>query len=59
MVDVSRRIRISMRASMCKALADIGAEPVDGSGFEDEEPDLDFTESETARASLPQAEQCE
>ena len=43
-----RQQKIPMSDKMCKALDDLGAEPLEGSGFENETPDPEFSESEPA-----------
>jgi hypothetical protein len=42
----SKRRRIPMMAQMESALADIGGDPLQGSGFEDEAPEEGFSDSE-------------
>jgi hypothetical protein len=49
-----RRLRISMSDKAKQALDDVGAEPLAGSGFEDETPDRDFGE-DVASVCSPQA----
>lgn len=41
-----------MKEQLELAVAEIGGEPLDGSGFEDETPDQGFSESETPAPEL-------
>ena len=49
----TRQPKIPMTEQMQGALADLGAEPLAGSGFEDETPDQEFSDSEPAAALPP------
>jgi hypothetical protein len=44
----TRRPKISMSDQAKQALDDLGAEPLVGSGFEDEAPDPEFSDSPAA-----------
>lgn len=48
--NMNRPQRIPMSEQAKQVLADIGGEPLAGSGFEDEEPEVGFTESEKSLA---------
>lgn len=37
-----------MRQKLDNVLEEVGGEPLEGSGFEDEEPDLEFSEKDPA-----------
>jgi hypothetical protein len=41
-----RRKKVSMKEQLEQAVAEIGGEPLDGSGFEDEAPEQGFNASE-------------
>lgn len=55
--SVKRKQRLPMseklRKALRKALEDIGGEPLAGSEFEDEVPELDFTESDLQIPETP------
>jgi hypothetical protein len=40
----SRRKKMPLREALAKASEDVGGEPLEGSGFEDEVPDSEFSE---------------
>jgi hypothetical protein len=49
---MKRQAKIPMSEQLRKALNDVGGEPLEGSGFEDEAPDREFSESD------PQLKDC-
>ena len=52
-MEIRKKQRIPLKTQMEAAVDELGAEPLEGSGFENEEPDPEFTESEPSSETRP------